>query len=104
MSMRLFLTSLMLGLSLTACSSLGLDSTTKKLEAVCASAVTANHTIALGVEHGKVNASQQALAIRLGDVIDPVCMDPTAPTLASGKKAAFDAAIAQLLVMAGGVK
>lgn len=84
-------------LALTSCKTF--DTSTKKIEAACASATSSIQVAALYKD--KLSSSQLTTVRRAIQITQPVCGDrDTIPTLDSVKQAALENAVAQLFQIA----
>jgi hypothetical protein len=103
-----------LALALTACSgctTTGADgvkvATTQeqKVEFTCAASIMAMQAITAGVRAGKINATQQAAAVKAGEALLPICGRPgeNPPTLGDAKVIVLNQAAAELAKIASGL-
>jgi len=79
-----------------ACSSMGTQSDTQKVEAACVSATSAIQALTVANEQGKLSASAKASVSQAVSVVTPICTAPEPPTMDSLKMSAFDSAVAVL--------
>lgn len=79
------------------------DTSTKKIEAACASATSSIQIVTLYKD--KLSDTQRSVAAETIGVLQPVCGDrENIPTLTSAKQAAIDSAVAKLLQLATEVR
>lgn len=91
--MNKFITSTMAALLLSACASMGQMTQLQKVELGCASASTAIKVLAVANREDKLTPIQVAKIREAAEVLAPVCLADSPPTLTSIKEAAFDEAV-----------